>query len=523
MAQAARRRRARGSIEELPSGALRVSVYAGIDPVTKRRLYLKETVPSGPRAAQAVEKVRTRLQNQVDERRNPRTLATVGQLIDKYMGVVNLARSTRRGYESKIRTHISPLLGSLPLTRLDAEVLDSFYAELRRCRDHCDGKPYLQHRTAVQHECDEHAAEVCAPPDPASCRACRRACKPHACSGLDASSVLQIHWILSGALKRARAWKWISVNPVEDADAPSRPQPDPQPPSAEEAARLVEAAWRSDPDWGAFVWTKMTIGARRGEMCALRWNHVDMDKSLLTIRRSVYVERGEVLEKDTKTHQQRRIVLDPETAHVLSDMRERARDRLATVGSTLASDAYVFSSVPDATKPLLPDSASQRYKRMADRLGINTTLKNLRHYSATELIHAGVDARIVAGRLGHGGGGATTLRVYTAWSAEADQRAAGSVTARMPPRPAEASAREKPGTAARADELTEEDATYTRIAADLHGAIRTGILSPGDELPTAKALAAQYGVVPSTAHRAIASLADAGLVKTARGKRAVLI
>lgn len=42
---------ARGSIEELPSGALRVSVYAGIDPLTRRRHYLKEIVPAGPAAA----------------------------------------------------------------------------------------------------------------------------------------------------------------------------------------------------------------------------------------------------------------------------------------------------------------------------------------------------------------------------------------------------------------------------------------------------------------------------------------
>jgi site-specific recombinase XerD len=42
-------------------------------------------------------------------------------------------------------------------------------------------------------------------------------------------------------------------------------------------------------------------------------------------------------------------------------------------------------------------------------------LHQLRHYSATELIAAGVDVRTVADHLGHGGGGSTTLRTYTAW------------------------------------------------------------------------------------------------------------
>ncbi len=61
----ARRKRPRGTVEELPSGALRVKVYAGFDPVTKRRHYLRETVPAGPQAHREAGK-QTRLLNQVD-------------------------------------------------------------------------------------------------------------------------------------------------------------------------------------------------------------------------------------------------------------------------------------------------------------------------------------------------------------------------------------------------------------------------------------------------------------------------
>jgi hypothetical protein len=42
-------------------------------------------VPPGPRQARLAEEVRTRLQNQVDEKRSPRSRATVDQLIDKYL------------------------------------------------------------------------------------------------------------------------------------------------------------------------------------------------------------------------------------------------------------------------------------------------------------------------------------------------------------------------------------------------------------------------------------------------------
>ena len=54
---------------------------------------------------------------------------------------------------------------------------------------------------------------------------------------------------------------------------------------------------------------------------------------------------------------------------------------------------------------------TRRYKRLADKLGIDSHLHALRHYSATELLTAGVDLHTVAGRLGHGDGTAA-VRYY---------------------------------------------------------------------------------------------------------------
>ena len=77
--------RAQGNVEVLQSGALRVRVYAGIDPVTKKRHTLTEVIPPGPKAARLAEAARHRLIREVAERRNPRTSATVDQLLDRYL------------------------------------------------------------------------------------------------------------------------------------------------------------------------------------------------------------------------------------------------------------------------------------------------------------------------------------------------------------------------------------------------------------------------------------------------------
>ena len=57
-------KRQRGSIEQLLSGSLRVRVYAGLDPATKRRFYPEEIIPPGPKQAREAERARTPLLNE---------------------------------------------------------------------------------------------------------------------------------------------------------------------------------------------------------------------------------------------------------------------------------------------------------------------------------------------------------------------------------------------------------------------------------------------------------------------------
>jgi len=89
--------RQRGEIETLASGSLRVKVYAGIDPLSGKRLYLTETVPAGPRTLAEAKKVRT---GRADRRAaQPPTRATVIQLMDRYLDVVDVRLTTRARYE----------------------------------------------------------------------------------------------------------------------------------------------------------------------------------------------------------------------------------------------------------------------------------------------------------------------------------------------------------------------------------------------------------------------------------------
>ncbi|MGI9001375.1 MAG: hypothetical protein ACR2GH_06875 [Pseudonocardia sp.] len=83
-------KRTRGTIDELPSGALRVRVYAGTDPVTKRVTTPVAVIPAGPKAE--AEAKQAEFLRQLDERRNPRTSAT----LDQFDGAPRHARCPAR-------------------------------------------------------------------------------------------------------------------------------------------------------------------------------------------------------------------------------------------------------------------------------------------------------------------------------------------------------------------------------------------------------------------------------------------
>lgn len=252
-------------------------------------------------------------------------------------------------------------------------------------------------------------------------------------------------------------------------------------------------------------------GARRGELCALRWHHLDLTAGVLTLRHSAYLdEHGELREKDTKTHQQRRVALDPETIEVLRELHGRYVDRLAQLDAQANPADYVFSPEPDNSRGYRPDTVTQRYSRLATRLSIDSHIHTLRHYAATELIAAGVDVRAVAGRLGHCGGGTTTLRVYAAWLSESDQRAAGTLAARMPPRPVVTT---RPNV---------ESSPYRFIAAEFREQIAAKSIQPGERLPAVAELAARHSVSVSTAHRALTLLNAEGLIHVVLGRRATV-
>jgi integrase len=255
---------------------------------------------------------------------------------------------------------------------------------------------------------------------------CARAgCQPHRCRPMSALTIRQIHAILSGAFAAAVRWEWSDRNPASSAKLPKARHRSPTSPTPVAVATVITAARDQGLELLAlYMWLAAVTGARRGELCGLQWADIDLDAGVVHIAFSYLVRGGQKMRKDTKTHQERDLAIDAVTVSVLAERKQHVQALVANVGVKPAPTAYVFSSDPLGLTPWNPDWVTHKVAEVGEGAGISLNVKALRHYTASQLLAGGIDLRNTAARLGHGGGGATTLRHYADPVSEVDRRAA---------------------------------------------------------------------------------------------------
>ncbi|HYZ52959.1 MAG TPA: tyrosine-type recombinase/integrase [Streptosporangiaceae bacterium] len=254
---------------------------------------------------------------------------------------------------------------------------------------------------------------------------CKRAgCRPHVCKPMQAKTIRNIHSILSGAFAAARRWEWIDWNPAESAKLPtvSRRKLPATPP--EDVAKVIAEGRLVNPLLALYLWLVAITGARRGELCALQVRDIDLDNGFLHIAFNYVVRDGQRVRKDTKTHQDRYVAIDEVSCALIREHLETIATTLTAVGMKLPEDAYLFSNDPMGAAPWNPDWATHKVGELAAAAGVKLNIKGLRHYTASQLLAARFDLQNTAARLGHSGGGATTLRHYADPVSEVDRRAA---------------------------------------------------------------------------------------------------
>jgi integrase len=367
-------------MRERRAGVWQIRICAGRDPATRRFRYVTRTVQGGKRDAQ---RAAAKLVSAVEGGLLPTARGTVSQLLEQWMAHIEAqgrAPSTLSRYRSAIRANIVPVLGDLQLAQLSAADIDAFYAGLLK-------------------------------------------------SGLNPLSVRKCHAILSASCRQAVRWGWIDRSPVERASPPSALGREIVPPTIDELRLLLRTAEETNPELAALIFVAATTGCRRGELCGLRWSDIDLVSRTVVVRRSIADANGTVSVKGTKTHQARRLALDPATVEVLRRHRALVEARAIAAETALFGDAYVWSQMLDASDPYRPDRVTGIFRNLTERLGAtHVTFHTLRHFAATALAGTGVSVRTIAGRLGHSNPN-LTLRTYAHFLEAADRDAATALYA----------------------------------------------------------------------------------------------
>ena len=173
-------------------------------------------------------------------------------------------------------------------------------------------------------------------------------------AGKGPSTVHQVQVVVSGALGQAVKWGWCPTNVARMASPPTVRTPRIIPPTVDEVRRLVEAGEVRNPTLAALVMLAALTGARRGELCALRWTDVDLEAGTIRIARAIVDLPGRVEETSTKTHQERTLALGEAGVDLLQLRRTRVF-ALASVGeSRLSLTGSSFPSGSTAPPPFAP-------------------------------------------------------------------------------------------------------------------------------------------------------------------------
>ena len=176
------------------------------------------------------------------------------------------------------------------------------------------------------------------------------------------------------------------------------------------------------------VFLCVTVGLRRGEMLALRWDDIDFYNKLLKVRHNtVRGEKGYIIKVPKSEAGIRDIAIGDEVLDELRQARAPYTMDAFTYGAGFQNLGFVVRQ--DDETPYKPDSMTQKWERFLEESGLPKIRRHdLRHSNATALIQAGVNPRVVQQRLGHSDV-SITLNTYTHVLPEMDAAAADKIDA----------------------------------------------------------------------------------------------
>lgn len=283
--------------------------------------------------------------------------------------------STMKHYRAACETHIKPRLGDVPLSKLNAVMVQKFYNSLSHPED---GEKALSPKT-----------------------------------------VKNVHGILSKAMSQAVRNGLIKFNPCEGAVLPKVSKKEIRPLNNEQVKGLLELA-DSDEVYGILLKLIVLTGLREAEAMGLTWDCVDFEKGTILVNKQLQKRpksAGGMVFSSLKNGKPRLLRPAPYVMQLLRQRQEQQRKQRLEAGEAWeewhdaqAEGFLVFTTLTGSY--LSPQTVYNHFKVMAAKLGVpNARVHDLRHTFAVLSLENGDDIKTVQGNLGHATA-AFTLDVY---------------------------------------------------------------------------------------------------------------
>jgi integrase len=295
---------------------------------------------------------------------------TVSVFLDQWLEQIRsqVAPRTFERYEELARKNIAPLLGQAVLMKLRAPQISAAYAK--------------------------------------ALASGRRAGK----GGLAPRTVHHMHRILRQALALAVRWNLLVKNPADDVDPPKVERGKMRALDLGETAELI-AHFRPTRSLMS-VLLAVLCGLRRGEITALKWRSIDLDRAQMAIDESTEQTRAGIRSKETKSGRARTVALPSMLVEELRKHRVRQAEEMLRLGVRHSDDMFVVAQ--EDGRPLQPNSLTHEFVRLLARHHTLPRVRfhDLRHSHATHLLASGVHPKVAQERLGHSNVG-ITLDLYS--------------------------------------------------------------------------------------------------------------
>jgi integrase len=266
-----------------------------------------------------------------------------------------------RGYESHIRVHIVPVIGDLPLERLNAGHVEAVLAAV-------PGSAATRHRVLAT---------------------------------------------LRAALNSAVKARQIPYNPCAGIELEPENSPEQKRWTPAQARQFI--GYVADDPLGLAYRVMVLTGCRRAELCGFRWAFADLEVpyqdpktgepltgAVLAVEKTLLQLGGKLAEGKPKTRAGERLVfLDAETAGLLREHRKSQLLARMRAGAAWQDHGLVFCR--DDGTPWPPDYVSRRFKRLGAEAGVPVIKlhEGGRHTGNSLMYDAEVRQDIVMRAVGH--------------------------------------------------------------------------------------------------------------------------